>query len=167
MQSENLVNGTMILNKYLTLWQWDNLNLGLSTQKMPNFSRVASTFHSTFVDDDLQSCAIASIRTMTWWITEVSSIACASMCMKYGTWGMLEIVIYFLLWRPMKKVWARADNFLKTCKVYRLSFPGAYIILEPILNFSQTVWKDFISHQSNDQTANWMDWCSCSLEARW
>ena len=39
----------MILNEYLTLWQCDNLNLGSSTQDMPDFSRDVSTFCSIFV----------------------------------------------------------------------------------------------------------------------
>ena len=87
-----------------------------------------------------------------------------SMCeYVYAVWRVRKVGNSFTLpsMKAYEKSLSKNRQFFKTLQSLQTFIRRADI--EPILNFSQTVWKDLISHHSNGQTANRMDWCS--LEA--
>ena len=113
-------HSSMILNKYLTLWQCDNLNLCLSAQNMPDFSRDVSKFRWISVGCRSQlmcSCLQGDYDLMN------NRSQFYSMCeYVYEVWHVRNVGNSFILpsMKAYEKSLSKSRQFLKPCKkVYK------------------------------------------------
>ena len=143
MQSEYLVYGTMILNKYLTLWKCDNLNLGLSAQNMPDFSRDISKFRSIFIGWRSQlmwSCLQGDYDLMN------NRGQFYSMCeYVYEVWRIRNVGNSFILpsMKAYEKSLSKNRQFFKTLQSLQTllaSFPAA----DKFLEFTSTLVRQLV-----------------------